>query len=113
VKSAKGRPTSIYLEDDVRDFLDKVAASRNTSRSEVLNAILGRAAEKDGVRAVPEQLFCPRCTRELEAAKEIFETIGKGRSRGSFRPARRTAMVCQRCEIKVVIQRLPARMIPQ
>lgn len=40
MKTAKGSPTSIYLEDDVKEILNVVAESNATSRSDVVNTVV-------------------------------------------------------------------------
>lgn len=50
MKVAKGRPTSIYLDDDVRSFLDNITGPegllRSMSRSELINAVVRAEMKK-------------------------------------------------------------------
>ena len=41
-----GRPTSIYLDDDIAIMIDKIAASIGSSRSKTINQILRNALSK-------------------------------------------------------------------
>lgn len=54
-----------------------------------------------------ERLFCPRCTRPLEEVKELVVQLGRMKGR----TLARSANICRRCKIKIVIHPLPRKFV--
>jgi len=108
-KKRKGRPVSVYLDDDVKDFLDAEATTHTSSRSEILNAVVRRAAGGRERRVVPPALpmplACPVCLDALKVVKQIIEMASMNRV---ARKQERQIYVCARCRVRVVVQRIPA-----